>query len=155
VIEYLGGKMTIHSKPSEGTELVIRLPVSLFLMNCIAFTIDDYIISVPTGMVLSADRDIPAKDGLYDLRAVMGIESDTKIWGHTLKVTCQNNRETGGADDHVLAFSVDTVIGNKRIMVMPAGEILSKTGLIAGVGIMDDGRLSVLLDIESLPQKQG
>ena len=107
--------------------------------------------SIPTSMVLSADRDEPANDGLYDLRALMGVEEDPKIWGHTLRVSCPKDGKKAGSADRILAFSVDTVIGNKRIMVMPAGEILSRTGLIAGVGIMDDGRVSVLLDIESLP----
>ena len=145
--------MSLHSQPSKGTELVIRLPVSLFLMNCITFTVDNYLMSIPTSMVLSADRDEPTKDGLYDLRALMGVEENPKIWGHTLRVSCPKDGKAAGSTsaDRILAFSVDTVIGNKRIMVMPAGEILSRTGLIAGVGIMDDGRVSVLLDIESLP----
>ena len=152
VIEYLGGKMTIHSKPSDGTELVIRLPVSLFLMNCITFNIGDYVISIPTGMVLSAGRDSPNRNGQYDLRKLMGIREDPKIWGHTLEVACPKERRNASTGDRLLSFSVDNIVGNKRIMVMPAGEILSKTGLIAGIGIMDDGRISILLDIESLPE---
>jgi hypothetical protein len=106
-------------------------------------------------MVLSADRDKPEKDGLYNLRGIIGIEEDPEIWGHTLRVACPNRKKTAQAEDRIISFSVDTVIGNKRIMVMPAGEILSKTGLIAGVGLMDDGRLSILLDVESLPQNRG
>jgi two-component system chemotaxis sensor kinase CheA len=151
-IEYLGGKMSIHSKPSQGTELIIRLPVSLFLMNCLTFKVDNYAMSIPTSMIISVDRDLPGNKGLYNLRGLMGIKDDPDKWGHTLKVLIPYKKVNDEPEEKTIAFSVDKVIGNKRIMVMPAGELLSKTGLITGVGITDNGQISVILDVESLPK---
>jgi len=45
---------------------------------------------------------------------------------------------------------VDNIIGNNQLMVMPAGELLSKVGIFSGVGIRENGDVSVLLDTNKL-----
>jgi len=38
------------------------------------------------------------------------------------------------------------------MMVMPVGELLAKANIFSGVGILENGDISILLDIENLPE---
>jgi len=40
-------------------------------------------------------------------------------------------------------------------MVMPVGELVAKVRLFAGIGILENGDISILLDIENLPKGPG
>jgi chemotaxis protein histidine kinase CheA len=46
---------------------------------------------------------------------------------------------------------VDNIIGNRPLMVMPVGELLSGIKLFSGIGIMENGDICLLLDADNLP----
>lgn len=154
-IEYLGGNMTIHSEQKKGTEFIIKLPVSLSIIYAITFRVGDYTVSIPTSNVLSIDkRDLSSLDeenSFYDLMGLFGVKRNGKKLCHVIKLTHAGRRYSGKEEEEINVI-VDSVIGNKRVMVMPIGEILAKARLFAGVGVMEDGEISVLLDVESLPE---
>jgi len=153
-IEYLSGSLAIHSEPHRGTQFIIKLPLSLSIIYAIVFELGPYVLSVPTSHVVSierADDPLPEqRDDLYDLRSRLGIRFNTAKSSHILRVRRPpdpNNPEAGHTLDR---FSVDAVIGNMPLMVMPSGELLARTESFAGVGIMENGDLSILLDMERL-----
>ena len=147
-IEYLGGSMTIHSEPSKGTTFIIKLPVSLSIIYTITFKIGNYTLSIPTSNVESVDRmeHISPEDSnsFYDLRGLLGIDNNGGEFFYILKLKDHGN----------IALAVDSIIGNKPLMVMPVGELLAKAKLFAAVGIMENGDISILLDIENLTEVQ-
>ena len=54
------------------------------------------------------------------------------------------------SENEGLGISADAIIGNMPLMAMPLGELLAKTGLFAGVGIMENGDISLILDLEKI-----
>ncbi len=72
-----------------------------------------------------------------------------------LKIRGLGEKYSHNGKEELMEIAVDTIIGNNRIMVMPVGELLAKARLFAGVGIMENGDISMLLDIESLPGRPG
>ncbi|MDQ1333378.1 MAG: Histidine kinase [Thermodesulfobacteriota bacterium] len=154
-IQYLSGSLAIQSEPLEGTQFVIKLPLSLSIVYAIVFKIGPYTLSVPTSHVASIERAeaTSAEQGgdLYDLWDRLGIHPGTRKSTHILKL-----RQPPAIDDSIPTepppsrFAVDAVIGNMPLMVMPSGELLARTGSFAGVGIMENGDLSILLDMEKL-----
>jgi len=147
-IEYLGGSMTICSEPSKRTEFIIKLPVSLSIIYTITFKIGKYTISIPTSNVESIDRMeyISPEDSnsFYDLRGLLGVNNNEGELFHVLKLKDHGN----------IALAVGSIIGNKPLMVMPVGELLAKARIFAGVGIMENGDISILIDLENLPKAQ-
>lgn len=154
-IEHLGGTITIHSEASRGTELGIILPVSLAILYTVIFKIGEYTLSIPTSTVLSIDRteQISPEDkgSFYDLRRLWGIKENGRRSFHILRIRPPDEKDSPHGKDGGLELLVDDIIGNKPIMVMPVGELLAKAGLFAGVGIMENGDISILLDIGNLP----
>lgn len=151
-IEYLSGSMTIHSEPSKGTQFVISLPLSLSIVYAIVFRIGPYTLSVPTSHVASIERAASSEQGghFYDMGDRLGIDPHTRKPTHILKLRQPSEIDHSPPTETPSRFAVDAVIGNMPLMVMPTGELLARTGSFVGVGIMENGDLSILLDMEKL-----
>ncbi|MBU4427158.1 MAG: Hpt domain-containing protein [Proteobacteria bacterium] len=154
-IEYLGGSMTITSEPSKGTEFIIKLPVSLSVIYAITFKIGKYTLSIPTSNVKSIDRNEHVSpeeiSSLYDLSGLLNVNNKGKH-SHFLKLRHLGRENSFSTAGGVEELAVEKIIGNRPLMVMPVGELLAKVGFFAGVGIMENGDISILLDIERLPE---
>jgi chemotaxis protein histidine kinase CheA len=55
-------------------------------------------------------------------------------------------------EDGHIRLLVDGILGNNPLMVMPVGELLAKARLFSGVGIIENGDISMLLDLEHFPE---
>ena len=111
-----------------------------------------YTLAVPTSHVASIEKmEIPstgAGGGFYDLGDRLGIGPHMRNPTRIIKLRRPppiNGTLPGGTPD---CFTVDAVIGNVPLMIMPSGELLAKAGSFAGIGIMENGDLSILLDME-------
>jgi len=148
-IEYLSGTITIASQPDRGTEFLIRLPVSLSVVYTITFKIGHYMLSIPTANVESIDQmgSIGSfkKNELYDLGGRLGVRKD-KEYSHIMNVMYPESKNSLTSGQNQIKFAVDTIIGNKAVMVLPVGELLAKTRAFGGVGIMENGDITMLLD---------
>ncbi len=152
-IEYLSGSLAIHSEPGHGTEFVIRLPLSLSIVYAIVFTLGPYTISIPTSCVESIEKEGASSEGpgtFYDLGERLGIEVSGEKTGHILKLRQPPIIDSIPSEPPPDRLAVDAIIGNMPLMVMPLGELLARTGAFAGIGIMENGDISVLLDTEKL-----
>ncbi|MFH1241092.1 MAG: ATP-binding protein [Pseudomonadota bacterium] len=166
-MEYLGGSMTIRSEPSKGTQFILRLPLSLSVIYAVSFKIGDYPLSIPTLYVESVGRreSIEPRDSrsLCDLRVLLGVENKGAEVTHIIKLRGPEEvkgiaalgpkhlvpRE-GVADNGHIELAVGRVIGNRPLMVLPLGDLLARAGIFSGVGVMESGELSILLDPENL-----
>jgi len=152
-IEYLNGSMTIHSEPSKGTEFSIKLPLSLSIVYAIVFELGPHTLSVPTSHVASIERieaASPSGGTFYDLGDRLRIHSGTRNPTHILKLRRPPSTKGETAGEIPDRFTIDAVIGNMPLMVMPSGELLARARSFAGVGIMENGDISILLDVENL-----
>ena len=158
-IEYLGGTLEILSKPSEWTEFIIKLPVSLSIIYTLVFRIGTYTLAIPTSTMMSIDRQerevTNDRENLYDIRELLGITNKKESTSYILKLSHPENKYSPAGKETALEFAVDSIIGNKPIMVMPVGELLAKTKLFSGVGIMENGDICVLIDTNRLPETYG
>jgi two-component system, chemotaxis family, sensor kinase CheA len=159
-IEYLGGHMAIRSEPSKGTEFLFKLPVSLSILYALVFQVGGFTCAIPTAGLISIDRskDILSGDasGWYDIRRLFGIEETTPAdTSYALTIRHAGSTVPESIENRRMRFHVDRIIGNKPIMVMPVGELLSTAGIFSGVGIMETGEISILLDVGGFPEGAG
>ncbi len=146
--------MTIHSEPSKGTQFVIRLPLSLSIVYAIVFKLGEYTLSIPTSNVASIETTEATSSeqsgAFYDLGDRLGIDAHTTKPTYILKVRQAPDINGETARETPVRFAVDTIIGNMPLMVMPLGELLSRAGAFAGVGIMENGGISIFLDMDKI-----
>lgn len=152
-IEYLGGKIWIASEPSQGTDILFILPLSLSIIHAVSFKLDRYTLSIPTHTVMSIDRQAPTADGGHrncDLHRLLAIQGPISPPLFTLKLKAYGQTDSTAAAQEEVHIGSDAIIGNHPLMVLPVDEILAKLKIFAGVGVMESGDLSLLLDIKHL-----
>jgi two-component system chemotaxis sensor kinase CheA len=154
-IEFLGGSLQIESEPARGTTFRFNLPLSLAIIYTLTFRLGQFTLSIPTNWVTKIGRKHgdkpPGAADTYDLRRLLGASSPMTSGEHILKIRHPRfggTRPGGTSNVHI---AVDQIVGNQPIMMMPVGELVAHMGYFAGVGIREDGSVTVLLDLETLP----
>lgn len=153
-IEYLGGVLSIHLEPGRGTAFVMKLALSLSIIQAVVFRLGPYTLAVPTSHVLSVepadDRSSKQGEDFYDLRKRLSIKEAAGRPTHVLRVRRPPRPDKPAGGRTLSRFLVDRVLGNVPLMVMPTGELLARAEAFAGVGIMENGDLSILLEMGRL-----
>lgn len=156
-IDYLGGRLEILSEPGKGTTFDIRLPVSLSVIYAVTFTVGPYSFSVPTSRVSSIDilsqlRDEDA-DCRWDLRRILEPLNGRPAFYHGILISLEDTPASEIRERKPPLLIVDRVVGNRPLMVLPVGELLSELGIYSGIGILENGDISLLLDLERLEKR--
>jgi two-component system chemotaxis sensor kinase CheA len=151
-IEHIGGSLNIHSKKNEGTRFVITMPLSLSIIYAITFKIGSFTLSIPTSEVASirgvADITREEMERTIDLKGYLepGGKLSTSFY-HFIELKSDRTDGNGDGASPFTGLPVDAIVGNNPLMVMPIGELLSKAGIFSGVGIMENGDVSMVLDV--------
>lgn len=156
-ISYLGGSMKIVSKPTAGTEFHVRLPLSLSIVQALTFTIDQYTLSIQTSQVEAIDRvsnlSPEQSQKVRSLGRLLGLQQEHAVL-HVVNLKKSAVTENDTAGEGLPAIGVDSIIGNRPLMVLPVGELLASAGVFAGVGIMENGDVTMVLDVEKVLKKK-
>ncbi len=154
-IDYMGGSLSISSEIGKQTEFTIKLPISLSVIYAIIFTLGKHTLAVPTLNVKSIgrlyDHSEDNAESFYDIRKHLGIDDPEKKLYNFLSLKYVNPPASSGSDMSSLKLLADNIIGNRPLMVLPVGDLLSRIKLFSGIGIMENGDISILLDVDNLP----
>ena len=153
-VEYLGGTMSIHSEPLKGTQFIVNLPLSLSIIYAVLFRLGKYILAIPTSLVDAIEKeasDASRKDSPFcDLRNLLQMDTDGAGEGSIIRLRKSSTPDLSLSEKGGFGISADAIVGNMPLMAIPLGELLAKTGLFAGVGIMENGDIALILDLEKI-----
>lgn len=152
-ITYLNGTLEIDSTPGEGTSITVTLPMSLSVLHAVVFTVGPYRIAVPTSGLDAASYGEPpddARDGILDLRMLFGVKVHGRqppgvLMLRSSGVTSPDRRPIRG-------LMVDTIVGNKPVMILRPGRLIRNARIFSGIGVLESGVLTSMLDVEMLAQ---
>ena len=153
-IGYLGGAMKVHSEPLKGTQFVITLPLSLSIIYAVLFRLGKYTLAIPTSYVEAIENrgsDLSDNGGpVCDLRGLLRMDADGAGTGQIIRLRKSPSSDPSLSEKGGMGIAADVIIGNMPLMAIPLGEFLAKTRLFAGVGIMENGDISLILDLEKI-----
>jgi two-component system chemotaxis sensor kinase CheA len=159
-IDKLKGKIEIFSKEGVGTRFIIRIPLTLAIMDGIVVQVGDERFVIPTEFVKEAIRPrqeeiftIQRKGELVKVRdqfipliklyQVLGILSGkTHPWEALIIVVERNGSQKG--------LMVDDLLGKQEIVIKNLGEKFKQLKGVAGATIMGNGRVGLILDIQGI-----
>lgn len=157
----LGGMIDIDTRQGQGTTFVIRLPLTLAIIQALLVEVGEEIYAVPLSSVLETllvNRE--------DIKTVGGLPM-VQLRGNTLPlISLQEKFELPapevpseevfvvvvGLGDKALGLVVDTLRGQQEIVIKSLGDMLNNLPGIAGATILGDGKVTLILDIGSLIQ---
>ena len=154
-IENLGGSIEVFSAPSKYTRFVMQFPLFLSVIDAFIFTVGPYTLSIPTTRIEAIESVVSAaskekRASLVGLKNFLCIEQTDHRPSHIIRLKSPDDETVSNSDSAGMRFEVDSIIGNTPLMAMPVGELLAKAKIFAGVGMMENGEISMLLDMEKL-----
>ncbi|MCP3670286.1 MAG: response regulator [Gammaproteobacteria bacterium] len=167
-IKQLGGTLDINSKPGEGTQFTIYLPLTLAITDALLLRVSNEVYAVPytnIDAVVRINRDeligFYRGDDSSDGFAYGDHTYTVRYLGALLGAGTPNLAEQKKrapvllvrAGIHHVAIHVDDVIGHRQIVVKSVGPQLSTIRWISGGTILGDGRVALILDVNALVRK--
>ena len=154
-IRNLNGLIELWSQVGVGTEIVLKLPLTLAVMQALMVQVGDDVYAVPLASVVETLR-IQKKD----IRTV----SHQEVYCHRESVLPLlrlqrlfdlKSRRNGNGDGYVVLIGVaekrfglmvDRLLGQEEVVIKSLGEYLGGTPGIAGGTITGDGRVRLIVD---------
>jgi len=155
----LGGLIDIKTKRGEGTSFIIRLPLTLAIIQALLVEVRDEVYAIPLSSVVETLL-IKKKE----IRTV-GKLPMVQVRGNTLPLISLREKfdipEDNGASEEVyvvvvglgertIGLIVDELQGQQEIVIKSLGDFLTNQHGIAGATILGDGKVTLILDIGSL-----
>ncbi len=158
-IEQLKGRVEIFSTSGKGCRFVIRVPLTLAIMDGIVVRIGEDRYVMPTIFIKETLR--PSREDLFTVQErgellkvrntflplvrlynILGVEAEKKDPWDALVVLVENEGKLKG-------LLVDDLIGKQEVVIKNLGEELKIKG-VAGATVMGDGRVGLILDIHGI-----
>jgi len=151
----LGGTLRVQSRPGQGSELELTVPLTLAVLRVLMVRVDTRLLALPLGNVEEVFELADGQDRLLDGRLVADHRgralplADLSLWVDV---------ESGFAR-HVVVLHighqrigcmVHEVLGREDVIVKPLGPVFSDVSGIAGATVNGDGRLALVMDLAGL-----
>ncbi|MDR0383683.1 MAG: chemotaxis protein CheA [Spirochaetaceae bacterium] len=157
-IEKLNGTVTINSEKGKGTKFIIKLPLTLAIIQGLLVRVGTEIYSIPITSVIESLRIKPEDIKLIDSNEVFNIRNDVisllrlnQLFG----INTEQNNEYNfivivGTAEKKMGFMVDSLIGEEDVVIKPLRDQYTNSPGIAGASILGDGSVSLIIDVGQL-----
>jgi two-component system chemotaxis sensor kinase CheA len=159
-IQKLRGRIEIQSKPGRGTTFLLKLPLTLAIIDGLVTAVgrERYIVPLfavretfrPTAEMLSTvlgKGEMALVRGqllpVVRLYARFGVEPRTKDPCQTVFIVAEGNNRP-------YCLMVDGFIGKQEVVIRSLGETLKSIPGIAGGAILGDGRVGLVLEMDGI-----
>lgn len=159
-ISKLRGRIDISSRPGHGTTFLIKLPLTMAVIEGLVVSVGDQRYIVPIFVVKEIFRPLPAS-----LSTLPGGGEVVLVRGLLLPIVRLHQRfdvapartETSESIlivvegvERSYCLQVDQLVGKQEVVIKNLEETFRHVTGIAGVAIMGDGRPGLILDVEAL-----
>lgn len=158
-ISQLNGSINIFSAKSQGSKIVIKVPLTLAIMPTLMVMLGNQAFAFPLvnvneifhldlsrtnvvdgqEVVIVRDKALP----LFYLKRwlVQGQVHEEQHEGHVVILSVGTQR---------IGFVVDQLVGQEEVVIKPLGKMLQGTPGMSGATITGDGRIALILDVPSM-----
>lgn len=157
-IQALGGEVQIESHTGTGTRTLIRLPLTLAILDGMTVSVADETLILPLAYVLEALQPQPE-----DIRTMSGEGRVLRVRGEYLPILSLSDYYGYGrraseeplvvvveGDGQKIALEVDELLGQQQVVVKNIENNYRRIAGVSGATILGDGRVALIVDIGGL-----
>lgn len=157
-IEAINGSVEIESEINVGTKFIIRIPLTLAIIQALLVNLGEEIYAIPLSsineithikyenirkvqgqeIILYRGKTIP----VIHLNELMGIPLDKNKDEQIMIVVKKAEKQAG--------LLVDDLIGQQEIVIKSLGKYLSNIKYLSGATILGNGGISLIIDVNSI-----
>ncbi len=156
-LDALGGSVDVESRPGEGTLFVIRMPLTLAIIDGLLVRVGEGTFGLPmAGVVRCLDMpssDTSAPEGVLNLRgqaipfvrlrSVLSLTAEAPV--SEVVVVVQRG-------DQQIGIAVDRLLGKAQVVVKPLGRFFQGIPTLSGLTILGDGQVAPILNVAGVLQ---
>ena len=158
-IEGLGGNIECKTVLGEGSSFIIRLPLTLAIIQALMVELGKEKYAIPLGSIQTIE-DIPVSDvkhvqtkevinlrgtviPLIRLDQILDVETnEEEPESLTVVIVKKGDKQAG--------LVVDNLIGQQEIVIKSIGDYINCSKLIGGATILGDGEIALILEVNTL-----
>ncbi|MBN1595028.1 chemotaxis protein CheA, partial [candidate division FCPU426 bacterium] len=158
-IESFGGSLRIESKPGEGSAFILRMPMTLAIIQALLFSVGKEVYALPVINTVETIEFVE-QDVKFVQQGEVVVYRDSVLplmrLHRLLEVPGEESKRTDRAvlvtevGEMRVGLLVDQVLGQQEIAIKSLGQMLKSIKGFSGVTILGDGRVSLVLDVPSL-----
>lgn len=161
-IQGMGGEVQLESGTGKGTRVVIRLPLTLAILDGMSVSVGGETLILPLSYVIEALQPQSA-----DIRTLAGQSRVLSVRGEYLPLVSLTRQYCLGTEDPAdspvvvvvesdgqkLALEVDELLGQQQVVVKNIEDNYRRIDGVSGATIMGDGRVALIVDVGGLVRR--
>lgn len=158
-IETLGGSIETKTTLGEGSNFIIRLPLTLAIIQALMVELGSEKYAIPLNSIETIE-DVPLSDVKYvQNKEVINLRGSVVPLIHLDQVLDVESKEEKPESltvvivkkgDRLAGLIVDNLIGQLEIVIKSIGKYINNSKLISGATILGDGEIALILDVNVL-----
>ena len=163
-IEKLKGTIQVNSRKGAGTSFIIRLPLTLAIIQGLLIRSAGSKFVIPINSVIDSHRILKEEIKLIEGKEVFKIRDEliyilrlNRIFGlpelSEKKDGAYEYMVIVGNEERKMGLIVDSLLGEEDVVIKPLKDKYSKTFGMAGATILGDGSVSLIIDVQQLLER--
>ena len=163
-VEKCGGQILVDSKKGAGTNFIIKIPLTMAIIDGMEITVGDLVFTVPISTIHESFKVEPGQllrdTGGKEMIMIRGVVYPILRLHEKFMIDTEvTNLEDGilllvETDNKSMCIFADKLIGEQQVVVKPFPKYLSRYNIkgegLSGCTIMGDGSISLIIDTNTL-----
>ena len=158
MINNLKGTISINSAKGKGTSFIIKLPLTLAIIQGLLVRVGKEVYSIPIANVIESQCINISEINHIDNYEIMNVRNEvisvlrlSRLFG--IKESVQTDEcyiVIVGSQEKKIGVMVDALIGEEDVVIKPLKDQFTNSPGIAGASILGDGSVSLIIDVGQL-----
>lgn len=157
-IEKLNGTVTISTQPGVGSRFIIRLPLTVAIIQGLLVRVGKEVYSIPITSVIESHRVKAEEINRIDNYEVFNVRNEVISLLRLNRLFGIKSNELNefsyivivGTVEKKVGLMVDSLIGEEDVVIKPLRDQFTNSPGIAGASILGDGSVSLIIDVSQL-----